>query len=86
MKTRADYAQKGEENKYAFEIMKTIFTILSVKEICLWNSCKLPMEPQGFMKESLNTTASVDGCVLMKDVCINWWEIGTELKFAYSVM
>jgi hypothetical protein len=35
MKTRADYAQKGEENKYAFEIMKIIFTILSVKEICL---------------------------------------------------
>jgi hypothetical protein len=38
------------------------------------------------MKENLNTTASVDGYILMKDVCINLWEIGTELKFAYSVM
>jgi len=71
MKTRADYAQKGEENKYAFKIMKIIFTILSVKEICLWNFCKLPVEPQGFMKESLNTRVSVDGYILMKDVCIN---------------
>jgi hypothetical protein len=71
MKTRADYAQKGEEDKYAFKIMTTIFTILSFKEVCLWNSCKLTVEPQGFMKENLNTTASVDGYILMKDVCIN---------------
>jgi len=65
--------------------MKIILTILSTKEICLWNSSKLLVEPQDFMKESLNTTASVDGYILMKDVCINWWEVGTELKFAYSV-
>jgi hypothetical protein len=71
MKTCADYAQKGQENKYAFKVMKIIFTILSVKEKCLWNSCKLLVEPQGFMKESLNTTASVDGYILMKDVCID---------------
>jgi len=51
MKTHADCAQKGKENKYAFKIMKIIFTILTVKEICFWNSCKLPVEPQGFMKE-----------------------------------
>jgi hypothetical protein len=71
MKTCADYAQKGGGNKYAFKIMKIILTILSVKEIFLWNSCKLLVVPQGFMKESLNTTASVDGYILMKDVCIN---------------
>jgi hypothetical protein len=37
------------------------------------------------VKDSLNTAAAVDGYVLVKGVCINWWEIGTELKFAYSV-
>jgi hypothetical protein len=51
MKTRADYAQKGEKNKYAFKIIKIIFTILTVKEICFWKSWELPVGPQGFMKE-----------------------------------
>ena len=60
--------KNGEENKSALKIMKIIFTSLSVKEICLWNLCKLPIEPQGFLKNSLNTTASVDGYILMKGV------------------
>jgi hypothetical protein len=71
MNTRADYVKKGEENKYAFKIVKIIFTILSVKELCLWNSSKLPVEPLGFVKDSLNTAAAVDGYVLVKGVCIN---------------
>jgi hypothetical protein len=48
-----------------------MFTSFIIKEMCMWNPWKLPMEPKDPMELSLNTTDIDDAATVIRTRTIN---------------